>query len=122
MVLNIDFAPTMLAIGGVDIPSRMQGHDIGPLLRNESIEWRSEWYYEHTYSPPWHRRPIAETEGVRTDRWKYIRYLDPNPVYEQLFDLQSDPGERQNLVSLPQYAETLADMRARQVRLASEAR
>ena len=121
MVLNIDFAPTMLAMGGVVIPPRMQGRDFGPLLRNESIGWRSEWFYEHTYNTQPPRRPIAKSEGVRTERWKYIRYIERDPPYEQLFDLKSDPGEERNLAGLAEHAGALADMRARWERLGREA-
>ena len=60
MVLNIDFAPTMLALGSVAIPPQMQVRDIGHLLYDDSIKLRSEWFYEHTFmtNPP--RRPIAK--------------------------------------------------------------
>jgi len=121
-VLNIDFAPTMLAMGGVPAPPQMQGRDFGPLLRGEPIEWRSEWFYEHTYNTKPPRRPIAKSEGVRTERWKYIRYIERDPVYEQLFDLKSDPGEERNLAGSSEYAAALADMRARWERLGREAR
>ena len=122
MVLNIDFAPTMLAMGGVPAPPQMQGRDFGPLLRGEPIEWRSEWFYEHTYNTKPPRRPIAKSEGVRTERWKYIRYIERDPVYEQLFDLKSDPGEERNLAGSSEYVAALADMRARWERLGREAR
>jgi arylsulfatase A-like enzyme len=122
MVLNIDFAPTMLALGGVAIPTRMQGCDLGPLLRNEPTEWRSEWFYEHTYNTKPPRRPIAKSEGARTERWKYIRYIEREPLYEQLFDLKRDPGEERNLAPLAEYVGVLADMRARWERLGRDAR
>lgn len=122
MVLNIDLAPTMLALGGVPIPSRMQGGDIGPLLRDGSIGWRSEWFYEHTYNTKPPRRPIAKSEGVRTERWKYIRYIEQDPPYEQLFDLKNDPGEKRNLVALVDHADVLAQMRARWEHLGRKAR
>ena len=122
MVLNIDLAPTMLAMGGAVIPNRMQGRDFGPLLRDESIRWRSEWFYEHTYNTRPPRRPIAKSEGVRTVRWKYIRYIECEPPYEQVFDLKNDPGEKRNLAGLAEHAEVLADMRARWKKLGREAR
>lgn len=122
MVLNIDFAPTLLALAGVSVPSRMQGCDFRPLLRGESIPWRSEWFYEHTYNTRPPRRPIAKSEGVRTERWKYIRYIEHDPPYEQLFDLQNDPGEEKNLVQSAKHAGVLADMRARWQRLGQAAR
>jgi len=122
MVLNIDFAPTMLTMGGVAIPPRMQGRDFGPLLRNEPTKWRTEWFYEHTYNTKPPRLPIAKSEGVRTERWKYIRYIEQDPPYEQLFDLKSDPGEERNLANLAEHAGVLANMRTRWERLGSQAR
>ncbi|MHC4678291.1 MAG: sulfatase family protein [Planctomycetota bacterium] len=121
MVLNIDLAPTMLAMGGVMIPPQMQGRDFGPLLRDESVEWRSEWFYEHTYNTQPPRRPIVKSEGVRTKRWKYIRYVERDPPFEQLFDLKSDPGEEQNLAALAKHAGVLVNMRARWEHLGKEA-
>ncbi|MHC4626830.1 MAG: sulfatase family protein [Planctomycetota bacterium] len=122
MVLNIDFAPTMLAMGGVAIPRQMQGRDFGPLLRNEPVEWRSEWFYEHTYNTKPPRRPIAKSEGVRTERWKYIRYIERDPLYEQLFDLKNDPDELRNLATVAEYSPVLTDMRVRWQRLGRQAR
>jgi len=99
----------------------MQGRDFGPLLRGESIPWRSEWFYEHTYNTKPPRRPIAKSVGVRTQRWKYIRYTEPDPPYEQLFDLRNDPVEQQNLAALSEHAGVLADMRSRWKRLGKRA-
>lgn len=122
MVLNIDFAPTMLAMGGADIPPRMQGQNFSPLLYDDSIKLRSEWFFEHTFTPKSPRPPIAKSEGVRSNRWKYIRYIEHDPPYEQLFDLKTDPEERRNLAGLAEYVETLADMRTLWKRLGREAR
>jgi arylsulfatase A-like enzyme len=121
MVLNIDFAPTLLAIGGAPIPPRMQGRDFGPLLRDPSMKWRSEWFYEHTYNTNPPRRPIAKSVGVRTERWKYVCYFEQEPPFEQLFDLERDPGENQNLAGREEFAEVLKDMRLRCERLGREA-
>lgn len=122
MVLNIDLAPTLLALGGEAVPACMQGRDLSPLLRDPAQAWRSEWFYEHTYNTNPPRRPIAKSEGVRTDRWKYIRYIEPDPPYEQLFDLKNDPREEGNLVALAEHTEVLKDMRARWERLGQQAR
>jgi arylsulfatase A-like enzyme len=112
MALGIDLAPTMLALGGVPAPESMQGRDLRPLVRGEAVAWRDDWYYEHTYAhPPQH--PIPRTEGVQTERWKYTRYTDFDPPCEELFDLESDPGEEKNLAADPAHAGTLAGLRAR---------
>lgn len=112
MALSIDIAPTMLGLAGVAAPARMQGRDLGPLVRGESPAWREDWYYEHTYAkPPQHR--IPRTEGVRTKEWKYTRYTDTTPPYEQLFHLGADPGELKNLAGDAAHAGMLAKLRAR---------
>ncbi len=49
MVQNIDFAPTMLAIAGAEIPSDIQGVSLLPLLTDEKspVEWRKSLYYHY---------------------------------------------------------------------------
>ena len=113
MALSIDLAPTMLALAGVPIPEQMQGRSLVPLLDNEQADWRQDFYYEHVYNTKPPRRPIVKCEGVRTDRWKYTRYPDVKPPYEQLFDLQVDAVEMNNLAQSPDHATTLDQLRRR---------
>jgi len=113
MALNIDLAPTILAMAGVPVPAGMQGTDLQPLLRDATIKGREDWYYEHVYTPEPGRRPIPKSEGVRTERWKYIRYTDPQPPLEQLFDLAADPQEEKDLARDPAHAKTLSTLRDR---------
>lgn len=113
MALNIDLAPTILAMANVPIPATMQGMDLQPLLRNATAQGREDWYYEHVYTTPPSRKPIPKCEGVRTDRWKYTRYTEPNPPLEQLFDLAADPLEEKDLARDPGHAKTLASLRTR---------
>ena len=111
MVLSIDLAPTILALAGVEPPDSMQGENVMPIVQQQPPEWRTHFYYEHIYdtNPP--RSPIAKSEGIRTRRWKYIRYPDVDPVYEQLFDLKADPLERKNLASIAEHAVVLSQLR-----------
>jgi arylsulfatase A-like enzyme len=113
MALNIDLAPTILAMAGVPVPSTMQGEDLRPLLSDPDIKGRDDWYYEHVYTPAPQRRHIPKVEGVRTARWKYTRYTEPNPPLEQLFDLAEDPHEETNLARSPAHQQTLGQLRAR---------
>jgi arylsulfatase A-like enzyme len=113
MALSIDLAPTILAMAGVPIPKSMQGRDLQPLLRNAKAKGRDDWYYEHTYNTDPPRKPIPKSEGVRTERWKYIRYTEETPPLEQLFDLQTDPQEERDLASAPTHSKTLSTLRAR---------
>ena len=109
MTLNIDLAPTILALAGLDIPTSMQGRDLGPLLRGESPSWRSEWFYEHLFE----HRTIPKIEGIRGERWKYTRYIETDPLYEELYDLANDPGEDHNLAVFAEHRDSLEKQRGR---------
>lgn len=115
MALNIDLAPTMLALAGVPAPPTMQGTDLQVLLKDPSAKGREDWYYEHDIVGLDNSkgRPLPRCEGVRSERWKYIRYKDTNPVQEELFDLQKDPREEENLAKDATHVATLAQMSAR---------
>ncbi|MBP7142317.1 MAG: sulfatase-like hydrolase/transferase [Opitutaceae bacterium] len=112
MALNIDLAPTFLAIAGVPIPTSMQGGDLQPLLRDPAARIHTDWFYEHVFTDSG-RRPIPKVEGVRTERWKYIRYPGTHPLVEELFDLAVDPHEESNLAGLPDQRAMLGDLRTR---------
>jgi arylsulfatase A-like enzyme len=111
-VLNVDIAPTILSLAGVEAPEQMEGVDLSPLMRGEHPDWRREMFFEHTYSESG-ARTIPKTVGARTEQWKYIRYISETPAVEQLFDLKKDPGELKNLAQSPEYSEELKRMRAR---------
>ena len=119
MVLTIDIAPTIMELADARIPAGVQGKSLAPLLKGEKTPWRTEWFYEHHYG---HRGRIPKSEGVRTPRWKYVRYIDPQPPVEQLFDLQSDPHEQKDLARDSAHAKKLEEMRARWRRLAAAAK
>lgn len=109
MTLNIDLAPTLLDAAGVTIPPEMQGRSLRPLVAGGSAPWREEFFYEHHTVA----KIIPPMEGVRTKRWAYLRYIAPNPVVEELYDLSVDPLEENNLAQDAAYATRLADLRAR---------
>lgn len=108
IVLNLDVAPTLLAAAGVSAPRTMQGKSLWPLVRGRRPDgWRTSFFYEHHFK---HRR-IPRSEAVRTRRHKYIRYLDEEPLHEEVYDLTADPGETRNLATPPEHAALLARMR-----------
>ncbi len=110
MTLNIDFAPTMLSLAGVTPPFGMQGRSLVPLMANHHpSDWRTEFFYEHHFGP----KILPPSEGVRTEHWAYIRWVNEDPLIEELYDLDSDPLEAHNRVTEPHDAETLAQLRAR---------
>ncbi len=106
MVLNVDIAPTILDLAGMDIPKIMQGRSLMPLMRDEEIDWRTNVFCEHLWDHP----EIPQSECIRTDRWKYIRYpqhLD----FQELYDLEEDPREKNNLAFDQRYRTVLLDLK-----------
>lgn len=108
LVLNIDVAPTLLELAGVDAPAEFDGRSLRPLLAGTAADWREHFFYEHHFH---YGGRIPRTEGVRTNDWKYITYLGVNPGYEELYDLRNDPLEAQNLAGDEAFRDRLAAMR-----------
>jgi len=107
--LNLDLPSTFLDWAGAEIPGRYQGRSLEPLVQGETPEdWRTETFHEHFAV----RHRIPAFEGIRGERFKYVRYFDHGD-YEFLHDLQEDPDELVNLAGDPEYADTLEAMRER---------
>jgi len=95
MVLNIDIAPTLVEVAGIPRPTQMQGQSFLPLLKGENIPWRNKVFYEYYWEQAFPQTPT--TFAVRTDKYKYITY---NGIWDinELYDLQKDPHEMNNLI------------------------
>ncbi len=110
MVLNLDIAPTLLELAGCDVPLNWHGKSLVKLAKGDETEWRKDWLYEY-YEYPASQR-VRPHRGVRTERYKLIHYYVPPEEFE-LYDLQEDPGERQNLYGEPKYADLVHKLKAR---------
>ena len=115
MALNVDIAPTILELAHLDNPEQMQGKSLVPLLKGKKPKWRTEFFYEH----PFEHKTIAKSEALRTQRYKYARYIDYD--YEELYDLKNDPAETINLAKDEKYKKTLTNLRKRCNELAKKA-
>jgi arylsulfatase A-like enzyme len=114
MALNVDLAPTLLDLAGVGVPKLMQGRSLAPLLAGKTPpDWRKDFFYEHLFVHP----RIPKSEGVRTERWTYVRWFDQKPVVEELYDHQKDFDQVNNLVKSPEHAELLEALRRRTTEL-----
>lgn len=98
MVLNIDIAPTMLEIGGAKIPGNIQGRSLLPLLQGKHVPWRDSFLIEYWSDKVFPRVLKMGYKAVRTDRWKYIHYVDLTRM-DELYDLKNDPYEMTNVIS-----------------------
>ena len=131
MVVNVDFAPTLLDLMGVAVPEHVQGRSFAPLLDGDRPgDWPESMYYRY-----WMHRDGAHNTpahyGVRTRTHKLICYYnDPlgqegaqgpaDPIEWELYDLVADPLELTNVIDDPAYAEVRAELAAELARLQDE--
>ncbi|GAB3914602.1 sulfatase [Larkinella knui] len=104
IALNIDIAPTILALAGVEIPKTMQGLD----LMKATSPARTDFFYEHTFmgSPR-----LPKVEGVVTKDFKYMNFIEHG--YEELYSIAADPHETTNLATHPDYKSKMDELRKR---------
>lgn len=93
VVAHSDIAPTLAKLGGVEtLPDVFWGHALEPLLNNQPEKWSREGVRGSWCDLPECTRRLA----YRTNQWKYIRdYVFDT---EELYDLETDPNEQDNLV------------------------
>jgi arylsulfatase A-like enzyme len=115
MVLNLDFAQTMLDAAGIESPGFMQGRSFMPILEGVGIDdWRQSMYYRYWMHLAHHN--VAAHYGIRTMDYKLIYYYgealgttgsidDPTPEEWELFDLGKDAAELRNVYDEPEYFE-----------------
>jgi arylsulfatase A-like enzyme len=106
--LNIDLQPTILEMAGITPPASTHGRSLGGLIRGDGSRAREVFFIEHyLYYDAAHTKRhewIPSSEGIRTQRWKYIRYVDDAAPYEELYDLANDRYETQNLAGQARFA------------------
>lgn len=99
-VLNIDLAPTILDIAGIDIPATMQGKSFLPLAMGKKVKWRQDFLYEYFVDPAAVQTPSIL--GLRTKDYSYMTYSGVWDIFE-LYDLQKDPQQMNNLLGSVEY-------------------
>ena len=96
----LDIFPTLCSLVGVEAPGEIDGLDLSPVWRGEAESLRTSIFTSF--------RDLMK--AVRDDRWKLIRY--PKIDHTQLFDLDADPHETENLADEPSQADRVAGMTA----------
>ncbi len=100
----VDLYPTLVELCGLSAPPGLEGRSLVPLLENPAAQWdhpaftivaREDWL----------------ARSVRTERWCYTEW-DEGRRGVELYDLQADPREQNNLAADPSQAATVAELRA----------
>jgi arylsulfatase A-like enzyme len=125
LITNVDFAPLLLDYAGADPEDAMQGRSFRANLRGDPpADWRDAFYYRYWMHGNGARRPAHY--GLRTDRFKLIFFYglpldqtdnEPTPPGWELYDLQKDPRELDNVYDDPVYADTVARLKETLLRL-----
>lgn len=110
LMLNIDWAPTMLDIAGVKAPAEIQGTSFLPLLKQnqKNVSWRKEAYYHYYEFPEPHH--VYPHFGIRTEQYTLVRFYGESNSWE-LYDLKKDPHEVDNLYGRKGYEKLTATLK-----------
>ena len=98
-----DVYATILDYAGIEPPSPEDSpaRSLRPLLENEEIDWDDVCFMEQ-----------EETRSIRTKRWLFMKRFETS-AYElknELYDLEKDPGERNNIVSDPEVQDVVQSL------------
>ncbi len=100
--LNIDLAPTILELAGIDKPNYMQGESMLDIITGKkNSKWRKSILFEYYVDDAW---PYAGPDqlAVRTNQFKLVDNFLENDI-DELYDLINDPGEMNNLINDEEY-------------------
>lgn len=94
----LDIFPTLCDLASLPQPEDLEGHSLIPQLKDGNAT--RPWPAISNHNPG--------NNSVRDERWRYILYMDGS---EELYDLQQDPNEFENLAGNPKYAAEITRLR-----------
>ncbi len=98
----IDLYPTTAKLCGLEIPQRLQGKDLVPVLDDPHDTIR-----DTAFCVSQNGNAIL----LRNKRWAYIQYGEDAADGNELYDVQADPQQYHNLANSPDHAEVVADFK-----------
>lgn len=97
----IDVYPTLTELCGLETPKHVQGTSLVPILGNPSEEVRDSAYTVVS-------RPGLLGKAIRYQNWRYAEWGGPDKA--ELYDLDKDPREYNNLAANPEYADMVGKL------------
>jgi arylsulfatase A-like enzyme len=120
---GVDLLPTMLDFAGLDVPKKLPGRSLLPLMLGKPVAaWRDHVVVENNMTQAGELNGLApQMEGrmVRTERYKYCAFSRGNQR-ESLVDMQADLGETTDFATDPKYREVLLQHRELLTRFGKE--
>jgi uncharacterized sulfatase len=116
VVSNLDHFRSLLEMTGLGVPDNLNlgGRSYAPLLRSRD-HGAQPWDSTHFGQYDMHNGDLALMRMIRTPEWKLVRHFEPGGE-DELFNLQSDPGETRNLARSQEHDARRADLSARLLR------
>lgn len=109
VITNIDFAPTLLDLANINTTQEMQGKSFKTILEgNTPKDWQQAMYYHYYEFPYWHH--VQPHYGIRTQKYTLAHFYYNIDVWE-LYDLEKDPKQINNIINDPQYASVVEDLK-----------
>ncbi len=122
-VAGVDLIPTFFAFAGFELPWKMHGHDLTPLLKNPDAAWPHVCFSEFTGDkfgsdtkvvPKERYHDVPWWVSINEGRYKYIRNLEAGET-EELYDQIADPEQLKNLAHVKEHRERLLSMREKTI-------
>jgi len=123
---GVDIIPTFFDVAGIELPWKMHGKSLLPLLKDPErkdrqrsvlVSFTGRQYGDDTNEVPRDKETLQRVAGVpwyasmNNGRYKYIRTFVDGEI-EELYDLESDPEELTNLASKKEHRDRVLKMRA----------
>ncbi|WP_082897024.1 sulfatase [Thalassotalea crassostreae] len=110
IVANIDIAPTLLEMAGIEKPDHFDGESFLKIAKGTfDGKWRDNFLYEYYWEFNYPSTPT--TFALRSDNYKLIQYHGIWDT-EELYDIKNDPREMNNLINDEKYLPIIVEMRA----------
>jgi arylsulfatase A-like enzyme len=113
VVSGTDILPTLCDYAGIKPPAGVVGRSMRPLVEGRKTEWRSYTVAQLAMpGPRIKNKSVSSLPGraVRSDKFVFLAY-EGKERNEQLFDLETDPGQTRNLAFTPEGRAVLKDHR-----------
>jgi iduronate 2-sulfatase len=94
LVELIDLYPTTAKLCGLEVPARLQGRDISPMLDDPAHSVRDAAFSV---------APTSKGFLLREDKWAYLQYAEDAAQGIELFDMERDPQQYTNLATRPEH-------------------
>jgi iduronate 2-sulfatase len=104
LVELLDLYPTIAGLCGLDVPPRLQGKNIAPLLDEPTHQVRDAAFSV---------APSSKGFLLREDQWAYIQYAEDASGGIELFDMVNDPKQYTNLAGKPEYSQVVDSFQAK---------